>query len=65
MTCKNFAAPVELTDGELDLVTGGALLNVSRNDVEILNNSLNNNKVFADVDVNVLGRQTDVNLVRQ
>jgi len=65
MSCETFAALVELTDGDLDLVTGGALLNVSRNNVDIIENSLNNNKVFADVDVNVLGRQTDVNLVRQ
>ena len=54
--------PVELTDAELDLVTGGAaavadLIGVAvdvsnvanKNTIQVANNALNNNKVFVDV----------------
>ena len=43
-------APVELTDAELDAVTGGQLVEVDVS--RIANNSLNNNDVTVGVPVN-------------
>jgi hypothetical protein len=44
MSDQMLVEPVELTDAELDLVTGGALVNVTA--VTAINNVLNNNNVL-------------------
>lgn len=41
----------ELSEQELEAISGGGLINISDNDVDILNNSLNKNDVDVDVDV--------------
>lgn len=41
----------ELSEQELEAISGGGLINISGNDVDILNNSLNKNDVDVDVDV--------------
>lgn len=41
----------ELSAQELEAISGGGLINISDNDVDILNNSLNKNDVDVDVDV--------------
>ena len=58
MSYEMLETPIELTDAELDFVAAGArpeqngLINVSVDENEVLNRSINNN----NISINVIGR---------